>query len=87
MKNTKQSWYKRLGWTGIALCGLCCTLPLIGAAISMGSLTILSIYFERIGILSLGLSAFLFWYGWYNKRKNAKACMTTCDTTCDCKQE
>lgn len=87
METTKKSWSKRLGWTGIALCGLCCALPIIGTAIGMASLTALSFYLEKIGILALVLAAFFFWYAWYSKKKKAKACATSCDTDCDCKTE
>ncbi len=87
MESTKKSWSKRLGWTGILLCGLCCSLPIIGTAIGMASLTALSVYLEKIGIVVLGIAAFFFWYAWYSKRKNAKACSTNCDTNCDCKTE
>jgi hypothetical protein len=53
----------------------------------MASLTALSVYFEKIGILALGLAGLFFWYAWYSKRKKAKACTTTCDTNCECKPE
>ncbi len=86
MKNSKK-WYKRLGWTGIALCGLCCALPVIGAAIGMASLTALSFYLEKIGIFALALAAFFFWYAWYNKNKKNKTCTTSCETNCDCKEK
>ena len=87
MGMTKKNWYKKLGWTGIVLCGLCCALPIIGTAIGMASLTALSVYVEKIGILAIGLAAFFFLYAWYSKRKNAKACTTSCNTNCDCKTE
>lgn len=87
MESTKKSWYKRLGWTGVVLCGLCCALPIIGAAVGIASLTAISFYLEKIGILALGLAAFFFWYAWYSKRKKAKECATSCDTNCECKTE
>ncbi len=88
METAKKSWYKRLGWTGIALCGLCCALPAIGTAIGMASLVALSVYLEKIGILALGLAGFFFWYAWYSKRKKTKiGGVSSCDTNCDCKQE
>lgn len=76
---------KKLGWSGIVLCGLCCMLPVIGAAIGMASLTALSFYLEKIGILALGFAAFFFWYAWYRKRKKAATCTASCDTDCACK--
>lgn len=84
---TKNKWYKRFGWAGIALCGLCCALPIIGTAIGIASLTALSFYLEKIGILALGLAAFFFWYAWYKRQKKDKECATNCDTNCDCKNE
>ncbi|MFZ6025362.1 MAG: hypothetical protein ACOYVG_13000 [Bacteroidota bacterium] len=87
MEKNKKNWYKQLGWTGIALCGLCCTLPIIGTAVGMASLTALSFYLEKIGILALGLAGFFFWYAWYKKRKEAKACNTSCETDCSCKEQ
>lgn len=69
---------KKLGLAGIALCGLCCMLPVIGAAIGMASLTAISFYLEKIGMLALGFAAFFFWHAWYRKRKKAAACTTSC---------
>jgi hypothetical protein len=86
METTKKSWSKKLGWTGIVLCGLCCALPIIGTAIGMASLTALSFYLEKIGFLALGLTAFFLWYAGYSKKKS-NACTTSCDTDCNCKQE
>lgn len=76
---------KKLGWTGIILCGFCCALPIIGTAAGITSLTAISVYLEKIGILILGLAAFFFWYAWYSKRKNEKVCATSCETGCECK--
>lgn len=87
MEKTENKWYKRLGWTGVILCGLCCALPIIGAAVGIASLTALSFYLEKIGILALGLAAIFFLYAWYNKRKKPKVCITSCDTGCNCKTE
>jgi hypothetical protein len=84
---SKNKWYKRFGWMGIALCGLCCALPIMGTAIGMASLTALSFYLEKIGILAFGLSAFFFWYAGYSKKKKEKACKTSCDDNCNCKSD
>lgn len=85
MGTIKKNWSKRLGWAGIFLCGLCCAMPIIGTAIGLASLTVLSFYLEKIGILALGITAFFFWFTWYKKRKQAKACATSCETDCNCK--
>jgi len=87
METTKKGWSKKLGWIGIALCGLCCALPIIGTAIGVASLAAISFYLEKIAILALGLAGFFFWYALYNRRKKAKGCETSCATECDCKQE
>lgn len=84
---TTTSTAKKTGWIGISLCALCCALPIIGTAIGMASLTALSFYLEKIGIVVLGLAAFFFWFAWYKRRKQAKACTTSCETNCDCKPE
>lgn len=87
MGTNKNNWYKRLGWAGITLCGLCCALPIIGTAIGIASLTAISVYAEKISILAFGIAAFFFWYVWYSKRQKAKACTTSYSTECGCKTE
>lgn len=83
-KNKTTSTAKKMGWLGISLCALCCALPIIGTAVGMASLTALSVYLEKIGIIALGIAAFFFWYARYSKKKKAKA---SCDINCDCKPE
>lgn len=73
-----------MGWLGISLCALCCALPIIGTAVGMVSLTVLSVYLEKIGIIALGIATFFFWYAWYNKKKKTKA---NCCVNCDYKPE
>jgi membrane protein implicated in regulation of membrane protease activity len=89
MENNQKSksMAKKLGWIGIALCGLCCTLPIIGVAFGIASITALSVYLEKIGIVILGITGFMFWYAWYNKRKKEKECGTSCEIDCECKTE
>jgi len=84
MLKTKKHLQKILGWTGIVLCGLCCTLPIIGTAIGLGSLAVISIYAEKIGIMALVLAAFFFWSAWYYKKKKIKNA-ATCNKNCICK--
>ncbi|MBC6112896.1 hypothetical protein ACFOG5_06200 [Pedobacter fastidiosus] len=76
-----KSWPKKIGWLGISLCVLCCALPVIGGLVGITSLTVLSFYLEKIGMIALGISAFFFWYAWYKKNKKSK----TCAVDCDCK--
>ncbi len=86
MKKTDKT-AKKLGWAGIALCGLCCALPIIGAVAGIGSLTAVAFYLEKIGILALGLAGIFFIYTYYQRKQAAKACATSCDVNCDCKEE
>lgn len=58
----KQSSFKKLGWVSIGLCGLCCTLPIIGTFAGISSLTAIAFYMEKIGIVTLALAGFLFFY-------------------------
>lgn len=79
---------KKIGWAGIALCGLCCALPIVGAIAGISTLTAISFYLEKIGILALGLAGTFFIYSFYRKKQAAKACATTsCEVNCDCKEE
>ena len=86
MKKSKTSWFKRLGWTGITLCGLCCALPVVGTAIGVTSLAAFSFYLEKIGILVMVVAIFFFLYGWYIKRKKANSCAESCDVNCGCNE-
>lgn len=78
---------KKLGWVGIALCGLCCALPIFGAVAGISSLTAIAFYLEKIGILALGLAGIFFIYAFYQKKQATKDCTTSCDINCDCKEE
>ncbi|MEX1190619.1 MAG: hypothetical protein WEA99_01515 [Brumimicrobium sp.] len=77
--------YKKLGWTSIGLCGLCCSLPIIGAVAGIGSLTAFGLYAEKIGIVALGLAGILFAIHFYKKNQAKKGCKDSCATNCDCK--
>ena len=83
----KQSSFKKLGWASIGLCGLCCTLPIIGTFAGISSLTAITFYMEKIGIVALALAVFLFFYSFYKKQQEKKSCTTSCDVNCDCKEQ
>ncbi len=86
MNNTKK--VRRLGFLGFVLCGLCCALPVIGAAIGMASLTGIAVYLEKISIVVISLTAFFLWYGWYSRHKSSRILQTcSCKTNCDCKTD
>ena len=82
----KKKVFKNLGLSGVALCVLCCALPIIGAALGIGSLVALSMYLEMVAIAILGISAILLIY--YNQKgKEKKVCETSCETDCSCNAE
>ncbi len=85
MKTKK--WFKTTGWLGIVACGLCCALPIIGATFGIGALTAFGAYFEKIGIVILGISAILLLLYFYQKRQDKKSTKTSCATDCGCKTE
>lgn len=78
---------KMLGWAGVGLCGLCCALPIIGGIAGIAFLTAIAVYLEMIGILALGLAGIFFWKAYYDKRKAANSCDTSCDMDCGCSTE
>lgn len=85
METGNKRWYHTLGWLGIAACGLCCTLPIVGAIMGIGTLTVIEAYLEKIGIILLGISGVIFILFFYQKSNKKKECSTSCDTNCVCK--
>ena len=85
-KNSKTPLLKKLGFTGIGLCALMCSLPIVGATLGMGALTAAAAYFEKIGagilILSVGFPGY-----WLIKKRSAEAVAPSCDVDCGCKRE
>ena len=75
---SKNTLFKKLGLSGIGLCALLCSLPIIGAALGIGALTAAGAYFEKIGfaVLILAIGALSYWF--YKKRKPVSA--PACDT-------
>lgn len=82
-KSSKKSLFKRLGFSGIGLSALLCSLPIISAALGIGALT--AAYFEKIGLAVLILSVGALGYWLYKKRKPVTA--PAGDINCDCKTE
>jgi uncharacterized membrane protein len=74
--------FKNIGLTGIALCAICCALPIAGAIFSIGTLTIIASYFEwaAITVMAVALVVFIIWMV---RKKRAP----TCDVDCSCKTE
>ncbi|MES2836480.1 MAG: hypothetical protein V4667_03065 [Bacteroidota bacterium] len=86
METKKKSWFKRLGWTSIALCGLCCSLPIIGAALGIGALSAIAFYLEKIGFILL-IAAIAFFVFAYLKKRRKSTCNSdgSCSIDCSCK--
>lgn len=74
--------FKGLGIIGFALCAACCTLSIIGVMVGVGSLSVLSRYFEWAGIAAMVL-ALAFFGIYYFRKKQAPVC----DVNCGCKSE
>ena len=68
---------KKLGFTGLGLCVLCCALPLIGFSVGVASLTAIAFYIEKVGILLIGLAVILFFY-YRNQNKKENSCSVDC---------
>lgn len=74
--------FKGLGFIGIALCAACCALPIVGVMLGVGTLSILSKYFEWAGIASL-LLALVFFVIYFTRKKKAPACEIDCGCASD----
>lgn len=83
----KTNFFKKLGWTGLALCGLCCALPLVSGLIGISSLTVMAYYFEKISVIVLiiGIAFSVFLY--FDKKQKTRACSTACEALCQCSTE
>ncbi len=81
MKESKKL-FKGLGFIGIALCAACCALPIVGVMLGVGTLSVLSRYFEWAGIASLVL-ALVFFGIYFTRKKKAPAC----EVDCGCKPD
>jgi hypothetical protein len=86
-KKTRNSLFKKLGFSGIGLCALLCALPIIGTALGIGALTAAAAYFEKIGLAILVLSGGLLGYWLIKKKRSAEAVAPACDIDCGCKTE
>ncbi len=82
MRESKK-WFKNFGFIGMALCAACCALPIVGVMLGVGSLAMLSKYFEWVGISALVLAVVLFGLYYFKKQKNT----ASCDIDCGCKTE
>lgn len=76
----KSNGYKKVGWLGISLCAICCALPLIGAIAGIGSITVIALYLEKIGMVVIGIAGIIFLYSKFKPVNNSKSC----DVNCDC---
>ena len=74
---------KKIGAFGIGLCALCCMLPIIGAVLGMGALSIAAFYLEKAGLIVLILAGGLLLIKFIKNRSSRTA--PTCDSACNCK--
>ena len=77
--------FKNPGITGAVLCASCCAIPIIGLALGVGTLTVLSRYLEWAGVGAIMLSALFFIMYLIKKRKQQKA--PQCDIDCSCQSD
>ena len=82
--NEQTNLFKNVGFASIALCAICCTLPIAGAVFGIGTLTVLAKYFEWAGIAAIVL-ALTFFLVWTIKKKKKKG--PACNIDCECKTE
>jgi len=73
---------KIMALLGLGLCALCCTLPIIGIIGGAGVLATIGLYTERVAIFFLIISAGLFAFWFYRRRKS----QTSCAVDCACKE-
>lgn len=85
-RNLNQSILKKFGLTGIGLCALLCSLPIIGTVLGIAALSRAAIYLENIGILILILSMGALAL-WFIKRKKDSTTTPSCNIDCGCKTE
>ena len=78
MKNSNKL-SKSLGLFGIILCVACCTWPIAGVMLGVGSLSLLSKYFEWAGVAALLLALISFGI-YYVKKKRSPACDIDCSS-------
>src|SRR5690606_24764281 len=67
------------------LCASCCAIPIIGLALGVGTLTVLSRYLEWAGVGAIMLSALFFIMYLIKKRKQQK--VPQCDIDCGCQSD
>lgn len=75
---------KSVKWTAISgalLCLPCCLLPIFGLTVGGAALGSFLGHLEKLGITLLVLSALLFAFRYFRKRKACK----TCGDQCNCK--
>lgn len=82
MKTSKKL-HNGLGLLGIVLCAACCALPIFGVMLGMGTLSVLSKYFEWAGIAAIILSVVFFVIYMARKKKPASGCESGCGCDTD----
>lgn len=76
---------KSVKWTvisGVILCLPCCLLPILGITVGGAALGSFFGHMEKLGLALLVLSALLFAFRYFRKRKTSK----TCGNECNCQK-
>jgi hypothetical protein len=76
MKASKRL-HTTLGLLGIVMCAACCALPIFGVMAGMGTLSVLSKYFEWAGIAAIVLAA-VFFVIYVTKKRSSAGCESGC---------
>lgn len=71
--------FKRSGLILIAVCVACCSFPVMGVLLGIGTLSVMAPYIKWAGIVLLVLSVASFTF-YYFKRKSVPACDINCES-------
>jgi hypothetical protein len=83
LSDLKIGLHSKFGIGGIALCGICCALPLISGILGFSSIVALGYYLDKIGIAMIILAAIIFLYSYLKKRQNKRRIAPSCEVK-DC---
>jgi hypothetical protein len=78
-KSVQKQPFTHLSLAGLGLCALCCALPVLGAVMSVGSLSVLAFYLEKVGIGLILLGVLLSFVFYLRNRKKAVECGPMCN--------
>lgn len=72
----------------MALCALCCSLPLLaGLGLGSASLAAIGFFAERAGIVLVALGALIGVVALVRRRNREQGCGASCSIDCSCRQK